>query len=79
MITAKQLREMMRASPFGPFRVHLSDGAHYDVLNHDSAFVELSTFDIGLHPNSDGIAADLVRCAIRHIVRIEDISQKQAA
>lgn len=79
MITAKQLREMMRANPFRPFRVHLPDGSHHDVLNHDSAFVEQSTLDIGLHPNSDGIAADLVRCAILHIVKIEDIPQKKAA
>lgn len=79
MINAKQLREMIRADPFKPFRVHLSDGSSYDVLNHDSAFVEQNTLDIGLHPNADGIAADIVRFAILHIVKIEDIPQKKAA
>ena len=73
MITAKQLRTQMRATPFKPFRVHLSDGGRYDVLNHDAAFVEAQTFDIGLHPNADGFAEDIVRCSILHITRLEDL------
>jgi hypothetical protein len=79
MITARQLQHLMKASPFKPFRVHLTDGTSYDILNHDSAFVEQTTFDIGLNPNADGIAEDLVRYAILQITRLEDISHKQAA
>lgn len=73
MITAKHLRSMMRATPFKPFRVHLSDGATHEVLNHDAAFVERSTFDIGLNQDADGFAEDIVRCSILHITRIEDM------
>jgi len=73
MITAKQVRELVTASPFKPFRIHLSDGSHYDVHNRDMAIVEKNTVDIGVDLDPDGIAERLVRCAILHIVRLEDI------
>ena len=73
MITAKQLRQLLAASPFRPFRIHLSDGSHYDVTNHDMAIVEQTTVDVGVNLDSDGIAEKLARCAILHIVKLEDI------
>ena len=63
----------MTANPFRPFRIHLSDGSHYDVANHDAAFVEQNTFDIGVNLDADGIAERLVRCSILHIVKLEDL------
>jgi hypothetical protein len=62
----------MTANPFRPFRIHLSDGSHYDVANHDAAIVEQNTVDIGVNLDPDGIAERLVRCAILHIVKLED-------
>ena len=73
MITARQLKQLMTANPFRPFRVHLSDGSHYDVPNHDAALVEHTTLDVAVNPDRDGIAETLVRCAIIHIVKLEDI------
>ena len=73
MITAKQVRELITANPFKPFRVHLSDGSHYDVTNRDMAIVEKNTVDIGVNLDPDGIADGLVRCAILHIVKLADL------
>jgi hypothetical protein len=73
MITPKQLRQLMTANPFRPFRIHLSDGSYYDIPNHDAAIVEQATVDIGVNLDSDGIAEKLVRCAIMHIVKLEDL------
>ena len=73
MITARLVRQLMTANPFRPFRIHLSDGSHYDVPNHDAAIVEQNTVDIGINRDPDGIAERLVRCAILHIVKLEDI------
>ena len=73
MITAKQLRDLITATPFKPFRIHLSDGSHYDVANRDMAIVEKNTVDIGVNLGPDGIAEKLVRCAILHIVELEDL------
>ena len=77
MITAKQLRALMHANPFKPFRVHLSDGSHHDVLNHDAAFVEAGTLDIGVDLNAEGFAQDIIRCSILHITRIQDLPARK--
>ena len=73
MITAKQVRELITADPFKPFRLHLSDGSHHDVTNRDMAIVERNTIDIGVDLDPDGIAEGLVRCSILHIVKLEDL------
>jgi hypothetical protein len=73
MITPKQLRDLLTAAPFKPFRICLSDGTGYDITNHDMALVERNTLDIGVNPDPDGIAERLVRCAFIHIVKIEDL------
>ena len=75
MITARQLRQLMTANPFRPFRIHLTDGSHYDVTHHDTAIVERNTVDIGINLDPDGIADRLVRRAILHIVKLEDIEE----
>jgi hypothetical protein len=73
MITPKQLRRLLDAQPFRPFRIHLSDGSHYDVTNHDMALVGRNTVEIGVNPDPEGFAEMFVRCAILHITRLEDI------
>jgi len=73
MITAKMLRNMMLAKPFKPFRIVMTDGRTFDVPHHDAAFVEQNTLDVGINLNADGIAEDIARCAILHIVRVEDM------
>ncbi|PYI87971.1 MAG: hypothetical protein DME26_04470 [Verrucomicrobia bacterium] len=71
MITPRQLRELLTATPFRPFRIHMADGSSYDITNHDMAIVERNTVDIGMDRDPDGVAESLVRCAILHITRLE--------
>jgi hypothetical protein len=73
MITAKQVRDLITADPFKPFRIHMSDGSHHDVRNRDMAIVERNTIDIGVNLDPDGIASGLVRCSILHIVKLADL------
>jgi hypothetical protein len=73
MIKPEQIRELLRAQPFKPFRLCLSDGTSYDITNHDIAIVEKTTVDIGMNPDPNGIVDRLVRCALLHIVKIEDL------
>jgi hypothetical protein len=72
MITATQIRELMRVTPFKPFRICLSDGTHYDITNHDMAFVGRNTVEIGLNLDSQGFAEYFTRCSILHITKLED-------
>lgn len=75
MITAKQLRELLQARPFKPFRLCLSDGTHYDITNHDSAFVTKNTVEVGLNIDPDGFAEYVARCSILHITKLEDLPE----
>ena len=73
MFSAKEIKDLMDAKPFRPFRIHLSDGSSYEITNHDVAFVTKSSVEVGLHPDPDGIAERTVKCAILHIGRIEEL------
>jgi hypothetical protein len=72
MITAKQLREQLRAKPFKPFRICLSDGMHHDITNHDTAWVTRNSVEVGLNIDPDGFAEYVARCSILHITKLED-------
>jgi hypothetical protein len=39
MITIARIREYLNASPFKPFRIHLSDDSHHDVPHPEFAWV----------------------------------------
>lgn len=73
MFTAKEIKELMETKPFRPFKIHLSDGTNYDVMNHDMAMISKNSVDIGVHPDPEGIAERIVRCAILHISKIEEL------
>jgi hypothetical protein len=73
MFTAKQIRDLLTAKEFKPFRLHLSDGTAYEITNHDMALVAHHTVEIGVNPDPEGIAERFVRCAIMRITRIEDV------
>jgi len=78
MITPHQIRGLLESRPFKPFRICLSDGAHYDITNHDMAFVGRNTVEIGLNLDADGFAEYFARCSILHITRLEDLPEPAA-
>jgi hypothetical protein len=73
MFSARDLKDLMESKPFKPFKIHLSDGSSYEVINHDMAMISRNSIDIGLHPDPEGIAERIVRCAILHISKIEEL------
>ena len=75
MITARQIRALLDANPFRPFRIWMSDGTHHDVVHHDMAWVMKSTVEVGLNVDPEGFAEYAVRCSILHITKLEDIAQ----
>ena len=79
MITAKQLREMLEAKPFKPFRIRMSDGTHRDITHHDMAWVTKNTVEVGLNLDADGFAEYVVRCSILHITALEDLPESVAS
>ena len=73
MFSAKEIKQLMDADPFRPFKIYLSDGSSYQVPNHDAALVFRNFVEVGLNRDPDGILDTAVRCAIIHISRIEDL------
>jgi hypothetical protein len=73
MFNTEQIKKLMDAQPFKPFRICMSDGKTYDITNHDAAFVTRHYVEVGIDPNPRGISEEIDRCAIIHITRIEDL------
>ena len=79
MITARQIRELLDAKPFKPFRICMTDGSHRDITNHDMAWVTRSTVEVGLNLDAEGFAEYVTRCSILHISRLDDLPDSVAA
>jgi hypothetical protein len=79
MINAVELKERMKAEPFKPFRVCMTDGKTHDITNHDMMFVNRNAVFIGINLDANDLAERMVQCAIIHITRVEDIANAQAA
>jgi hypothetical protein len=73
MFNAMELQKLMKAVPFQPFRVRMSDGKSYEVPNHDAAFVTRNYLEIGTELDQNNIPGTVTRCAILHITQIEDL------
>jgi hypothetical protein len=69
----EDILELLRARPFEPFRVYLSDGAVYEVRHPDMAIVQRSKVTVAVPgpDGPDGPAERTVNCALMHITRTE--------
>ncbi len=73
--------EMLRARPFRPFRISLSDGQQYEVRHPEIAIVSRSTVLVGIPgPRApDGPVQKVVTCALVHITRLEALDGASTA
>ena len=69
----EDILELLRATPFEPFRVYLSDGAVYEVRHPDMAIAQRSKVTIAVPgpEGPDGPAERTVNCSLMHITRTE--------
>lgn len=73
-----QIREHVMARPFRPIRLHISDGASYDIRHPEMAFVTATQVMIALRLAEDGLPDQVVFCDPVHITRIEPINGNTA-
>ena len=73
MFNFTDVRELLIAKEFKPFAIYTTDGARYEITNHDMVLVGRNSIMIGLTGEQEGIAERFVRCAIIHITRIEEL------
>lgn len=68
----EQLKELLTAEPFVPFRIRMSDGATYEVKHPEMALVSQTVVAIGTGLESPTGVPELVRlCALSHITTVE--------
>jgi hypothetical protein len=65
--------QLLRAQPFRPFRISLSDGKEVEVRHPEMAIVERSTVFVAVPGprGPEGPAERVVICALVHITRME--------
>ncbi len=71
----EDILELVRATPFEPFRVYLSDGAVFEIRHPDMAIVQRSKVTVAV-PGPEGPddpAERTVNCALIHITRTETL------
>lgn len=73
--------QLLRAKPFEPFRISMSDGHQFDVRHPEMAIVSRSTVLIGVPgPRGlDGPVERVVTCALVHITRMEALNGASTA
>ncbi len=80
MFSAQYLQQKMRAVPFQPFRIHMTDGKSHDISFNDECFITRSWVEVVSARDADGIPSEYpTRCAILHITRIEDLKPANPA
>jgi hypothetical protein len=74
------LLELRRERPFQPFRLHLTDGATYEVRHPELVMVGRSKALIGLpaHDLTPGVFERYHTVALLHITRIEPLETPAA-
>jgi hypothetical protein len=68
--------QLLRARPFQPFRISLSDGQQYEVRHPEIAIVSRWTVLVGIPGprGPDGPVERVVTCSLMHITRMEALN-----
>jgi hypothetical protein len=70
----EELRELLKARPFVPLRIHMTDGQTFDIRHPDQVLVLRGRVDIGLGADPvTGVLDRVEHCPLLHIVRVEEL------
>lgn len=77
---AEAIRDALRAKPFRPQRLHVSDGSSYDVRNAELCMVGVHDLFLGFpSPDDPDLAFNrYVIIALTHVTRVEPVPQEAA-
>jgi len=65
------IRDYLRAAPFRPFRVFLSDGTWHDIPHPEWAWFTRNTLFIATVVGRDGVPDRNVMCDLLHVTKVE--------
>lgn len=67
----QEIKKVLVEKPFIPFRLYVSDGSSYDVLDPADAYVDMLYVSVGLEPDAEsGLFRRSVRISPNHVTRI---------
>ena len=68
------MTELIRAQPFSPLRIHVSDGGMYDVVHPDQMIVLRQRVDIGVKPDAEtGVVERVEHVSLLRVVKVEEL------
>jgi len=68
------LRKILKAQPFQPFRIHMNDGRHFDVRHPEMALLSRSFIDIGVPPDEE-VPDRIEMLQLRNISSVERLAE----
>jgi hypothetical protein len=74
----RDILRKLKATPFQPFSVDISDGASYDIVEPIHAYVALTEFAVGIEVDETGVPTRSIYIAPNHVTRIEPINGASA-
>jgi hypothetical protein len=83
-MTADTFREILKRTPFEPFRVVMSSGESYNVMHPEMAFVTARTLVLALPEPTQPEGERLAFCSYLHIAHVEvlrptDVATRRAS
>ena len=78
MMAPQEIKKVMTEKPFMPFRLHVSDGSVYSVLDPSDATVDVLAVYVGVDPDDEsGLFRKTIRISPNHVTRIEPMPELQ--
>ena len=74
----QEIKKALTEKPFMPFRLHVSDGSIYAVLDPSDAYVDMLAVLVGTDPDDEsGLFRKRMRISPNHVTRIEPMPELQ--
>jgi hypothetical protein len=72
-VNSAELFRWLRARPFGPFRIDMSDGGVLDIFHPDQLFVLKTMAHVGRRATTRAVAERDVTNSLLHVIRLEPL------
>lgn len=73
----EDIKTRVKAEPFQPFRIHLSNGSRYDVRHPEMILVGASEVVIATRLRANGVAGEFAYCSPLHITDVEILPERK--
>ena len=78
VMTVQTFRDLLKQTPFKPFRLVMSSGQTYDVRHPEMAMLTRTSILVGVDEADDGIPAEFKICSLLHVTAVEPIMAAEA-